>query len=387
MGIKSSLGATLCLISALSITNLLVRAQLFDSQDLYGSLANTIGHIDLDKINPSSDLFPPNVDSNSDIYNLIEPERSRDNRQLPNEVRLKLAVLDRDLQAPRENLDRSWYRVEDVTSGPINNPLDFKPIGSQTNNTPDEVADLLKFYLQDIVHSSQDDSLLTSSTSSQIDLDRTVTEEADGQDGAPASRYGSLGGEYIDHPLNLIGHQYVQGGAGEGRQLLGPDGSFENVQVIKSDHEVPSYCDPPNPCPPGYTAQDGCLEKFTNSASFSREYQAKQHCNCDDEHSLFNCGSPPALKGQLLSSSPTSSKLESTSTDSDLVKSEGGKSELDSFGDLAYKLTGDRNPTEHEVGASDKLETLARTIQNRFGNLPSVHSLIDEYRQDQQHDE
>lgn len=86
----------------------------------------------------------------------------------------------------------------------------------------------------------------------------------------------------------LYGHQYVQGGAGEGKQHLKPDGSIDNIQVIKSDAVLPAYCNPPNPCPVGYTAEDGCLEEFENSAAFSKEYQASQECMCDSEH-MFNC--------------------------------------------------------------------------------------------------
>ena len=36
---------------------------------------------------------------------------------------------------------------------------------------------------------------------------------------------------------------------------------------------LPAYCDPPNPCPIGYTAEDGCIETFENKAEFSRKYQ------------------------------------------------------------------------------------------------------------------
>ena len=36
---------------------------------------------------------------------------------------------------------------------------------------------------------------------------------------------------------------------------------------------LPAYCDPPNPCPPGYTERDGCIEDFENSSEFSRIYQ------------------------------------------------------------------------------------------------------------------
>ena len=53
---------------------------------------------------------------------------------------------------------------------------------------------------------------------------------------------------------------------------------------------LPAYCDPPNPCPKGYTAEDGCIEveEFANEAEFSRNYQAAQSCMCDSEH-MFTC--------------------------------------------------------------------------------------------------
>jgi len=93
--------------------------------------------------------------------------------------------------------------------------------------------------------------------------------------------------EYLEHS-SLWGHQYMQGGAGEGQQRLKPDGSIKNIQVIKTDAVLPAYCNPPNPCPLGFTADDGCLEEFENTATFSREYQASQDCMCDNEH-MFDC--------------------------------------------------------------------------------------------------
>lgn len=93
--------------------------------------------------------------------------------------------------------------------------------------------------------------------------------------------------EYLQHS-SLWGHQYVAGGAGEGYQRLKPDGSGKNVQVVKTDAVLPAYCNPPNPCPKGYTAEDGCLEEFENTAAFSRDYQAAQDCMCDSEH-MFDC--------------------------------------------------------------------------------------------------
>ncbi|CAG0914350.1 unnamed protein product, partial [Notodromas monacha] len=94
--------------------------------------------------------------------------------------------------------------------------------------------------------------------------------------------------EYLQHS-SLWGHHYIQGGAGEGDQILKPDGSQKNTQDSKTDAVLPAYCDPPNPCPLGFTAEDGCLEDFENTAAFSREYQEAQDCLCDAEH-MFGCG-------------------------------------------------------------------------------------------------
>lgn len=53
---------------------------------------------------------------------------------------------------------------------------------------------------------------------------------------------------------------------------------------------LPAYCEPPNPCPLGYTNADGCIEDFENTSEFSRRYQSTQNCICDTEH-MFNCPS------------------------------------------------------------------------------------------------
>lgn len=81
------------------------------------------------------------------------------------------------------------------------------------------------------------------------------------------------------------GFQYVQGGAGEGSQHLHPDGSAQNQNEVKSDEELPAYCNPPNPCPLNYHGED-CdsrpYEEFT--AEYSKYYQEDQDCMCDDDH-------------------------------------------------------------------------------------------------------
>lgn len=96
--------------------------------------------------------------------------------------------------------------------------------------------------------------------------------------------------EFLQHS-SLWGNQYVSGGAGEGQQLLRPEGVVKNQHEVKSDSTLPAYCNPPNPCPVGYTADQGCLEEFENTAAYSRNYQASQDCMCDTEH-MFDCPNP-----------------------------------------------------------------------------------------------
>jgi hypothetical protein len=51
----------------------------------------------------------------------------------------------------------------------------------------------------------------------------------------------------------LIHNLYFNlGGAGEGRQYLSPSGEIPNRPEVKTDEELPAYCDPPNPCPLGF---------------------------------------------------------------------------------------------------------------------------------------
>lgn len=52
-----------------------------------------------------------------------------------------------------------------------------------------------------------------------------------------------------------------------------------------------AYCNPPNPCPVGYSEDQGCINDFENTAAFSRDYQAAQECMCDGEH-MFDCPGP-----------------------------------------------------------------------------------------------
>ncbi|XP_026485136.1 neuroendocrine protein 7B2 isoform X1 [Vanessa tameamea] len=103
--------------------------------------------------------------------------------------------------------------------------------------------------------------------------------------------------EYLQHS-SLWGHQYVTGGAGEGDQRLRPSGLVPNRQMIKTDAVLPAYCNPPNPCPVGYTEEQGCITDFENTAAFSREYQLSQRCMCDGEH-MFSCPPEPPSEYEM----------------------------------------------------------------------------------------
>ncbi|CAF0798787.1 unnamed protein product [Brachionus calyciflorus] len=91
--------------------------------------------------------------------------------------------------------------------------------------------------------------------------------------------------ESESHSSLVGGHQYVSGGAGEGKQHLSPDGKISNKEEIKSDEDLPAYCDPPNPCPIGYTGEDCDPRPFTEfTAEYSKNYQEQQSCMCDEDH-------------------------------------------------------------------------------------------------------
>ncbi|XP_035915845.1 uncharacterized protein LOC118513775 [Anopheles stephensi] len=115
--------------------------------------------------------------------------------------------------------------------------------------------------------------------SEQLDYDALL----DGSNPNPSPR----DQEYLQHS-SLWGHQYVSGGAGEGPNRPKPQ--------VKTDASLPAYCNPPNPCPVGYTEDQGCTMDFENTAAFSREYQAAQDCMCDAEH-MFNCPASTQSEG------------------------------------------------------------------------------------------
>ncbi|KAI1290738.1 Neuroendocrine protein 7B2 [Halotydeus destructor] len=168
--------------------------------------------------------------------------------------------------------------------------------------------------------------------------------------------------EYLEHS-SLFGHQYVQGGAGEGYQHLKPDGSVKNIQVIKTDAALPAYCNPPNPCPPGYTAEDGCLEDFVNTAAFSRDHQASQECMCDSEH-MFDC--PGSADDNELDTLARS-----------LSNREFTDKQLNSFVDslIAEKQTGD-GPASGHLGDNDHKVVAKKFFAKKQNGAGHSHGLF-----------
>jgi len=97
--------------------------------------------------------------------------------------------------------------------------------------------------------------------------------------------------EYLSHS-HLLGDMLAQ---------MPADGNYGTMRIKpasgdapsatterKTEGVLPAYCNPPNPCPLGYTSSDGCQEVFQNTAAYSRNYQAEQACMCDTEH-MFHC--------------------------------------------------------------------------------------------------
>jgi hypothetical protein len=84
--------------------------------------------------------------------------------------------------------------------------------------------------------------------------------------------------EHIEHS-DLHGFQSVSGGTVE---------AAPNVKQVKTDKQLPAYCNPPNPCPVGKTAKDNCVENFENTAENNQRLLSQQECPCDTEH-MFTC--------------------------------------------------------------------------------------------------
>jgi len=144
--------------------------------------------------------------------------------------------------------------------------------------------------------------------------------------------------EMIEHSSHADGFQYISGGAGEGKQHLDPNGSQENQQEVKTDEHLPFYCHPPNPCPKGFTAEDGCDEFVDDSAEFQRKWiwkmQEKGMCACDEEH-MFHCPK-----------------------DDNTINTEKGTMEKEDLDQVLNTLLGDKTNANNPYAVGDKRHTL-----------------------------
>jgi hypothetical protein len=133
-------------------------------------------------------------------------------------------------------------------------------------------------------------------------------------DGEPHSDYSDL----LEQQEELLSHGTPTANeAPSAGVFVGSGGGTTKANPPKNSGAVlPAYCDPPNPCPIGYTSKDGCIEDFENTSEFSRAYQGRQNCLCDSEH-MFNCpaesdakdqtflaGFPPSLGSELEPENP-----------------------------------------------------------------------------------
>lgn len=100
--------------------------------------------------------------------------------------------------------------------------------------------------------------------------------------------------EFLKHS-SLFSHQKPSDGEDDVKMADKTKSALNGDAQGKGDNVLPAYCNPPNPCPIGHTAENGCVEEFENTAAFSREFQSAQDCMCDTEH-MFDCPAS-SLKG------------------------------------------------------------------------------------------
>lgn len=173
--------------------------------------------------------------------------------------------------------------------------------------------------------------------------------------------------EYLGHSPSEAQSAYihVSGGAGEGKQHLNPQGTYGNIQQVKSDESLPFYCHPPNPCPKGYTEKDGCIELIEDTADVQQKWiktmEARGDCKCDEEH-MFNCPKPSSSSKDY----PADEAMLSPST-GDFVKeylSEGWASNPYSGGQKRQTLVAKKSPRIKRSASSDNMESELKKLAN-----------------------
>jgi hypothetical protein len=159
--------------------------------------------------------------------------------------------------------------------------------------------------------------------------------------------------EYIGHSSNAgsQGFIYMSGGAGEGQQHLTPSGALNNVHQVKSDEALPFYCHPPNPCPKGFTAEDGCQESIEDTAEMQKAWIEKMMqkglCTCDEEH-MYDC--------------PVGDRSDTNYADSKSQHADTAEQQQ-SFSDVIDKILGDKHDSSVDnpfVGGQKRQSLVAK---------------------------
>jgi hypothetical protein len=59
--------------------------------------------------------------------------------------------------------------------------------------------------------------------------------------------------------------------------MLEPNGDYKFRQQVKSDSTLPAYCNPPNPCPKGYTGRLKSVWPLNVLSTFQKPMGAKNN--------------------------------------------------------------------------------------------------------------
>lgn len=166
-------------------------------------------------------------------------------------------------------------------------------LGLDENEYREALSDRLLADLYNENADYYDESSLDQEDSSSYPLEQDIAyaDNFENNQVADPNQHNPSEAELESHSSFVNGNQYVSGGAGEGIQHLKPDGAVDNKNEVKSDEDLPAYCNPPNPCPIGYTGEDCDRTPFTQlDEDYSKMIQSQQNCMCDSDHN--KCSKP-----------------------------------------------------------------------------------------------
>lgn len=195
----------------------------------------------------------------------------------------------------------------------------------------------------------------------RVEKPRTPTEIRDSEYLAHSA--GTANGNYI----------YVSGGAGEGKQHLAPDGLYNNIAQVKSDESLPFYCHPPNPCPKGYTSENGCQDFIVDTAEEQKAWISKMQdkglCSCDEEH-MFSCP-----KDQSVVNKVSDDDVDNGDNDrlDDVINNILQEKSANPFagGQKRQSLVAKKSPRVKRSGGSDRMESeLEKLVQTKRNSNP-----------------